>query len=160
MHTKHDYFFSDFKDIVIWQLLVKKWNFFGGVVPFSPFKSGQPGKMAAHECLWPPLFMSKSYNTIKMTMFYEKKLDQKILIFGRMTSNFVRSTFFWVELPTNKSEIAIWGQTWLLSWFLGGGHWGPPHGSHRIWYAMGDRVNVSPFSNKFGILIDVNFLKV
>ena len=38
LHTKHDYIFSDFKDMVIWQLLVKKCEIFFGVLPFSPLK--------------------------------------------------------------------------------------------------------------------------
>ena len=45
--------------------------------------------------------MSKSYHTFKKGMF-TKKLDQKIFIFGRMASNFVRSTFFWIELRNLK----------------------------------------------------------
>ena len=33
---------SDFKDMVIWQLLVKEIENFLGFPPFSPFKCGQP----------------------------------------------------------------------------------------------------------------------
>ena len=45
-----------------------------------------------------------------------------------------------LNIPINKCYIAIWGQKWLLPWFLRGGLWGPPHGSHRIRYPMRGRV--------------------
>ena len=91
-------------------MVKQKLKFFWGVPPFSPLKWGQPGKMTTHDCLWPTLFMSKSYHTIKMRML-TKKLDKKIFIFGRMVSNFVRSKLFLVE-PTIVLKISYLAQFW------------------------------------------------
>ena len=48
--------------------------------------------------------------SLKILSYYQiedvyKKLDQKIFIFGRMTSNFMRPSFFWVE-PQNLIKIS------------------------------------------------------
>ena len=47
-------------------------------------------------------------------------------------------------MSVNNLSIAIWGQKWLLYWYMGGGPSEPPPlGSHRILYAVGSRVKLS-----------------
>ena len=50
-----------------------------------------------------------------------------------------------LNIPSKKCYIATWGQKLLLPWFLRGGLWGPPHGSHRNRYPMGGRVKIKSF---------------
>ena len=46
LHRKHDYSFSDLKDMYIEQLLVEKiWNVFGGSPPIAPSKGGNQEKL-------------------------------------------------------------------------------------------------------------------
>ena len=120
LHTKHDYIFSDFKDMVIWQLLVKKCEIFFGVLPFSPLKWGQPGKMTTQ---WLP--MTPTFDLKILSYYQNEDVDKKnqtkkysffFLVFGlcsktaavKLCKNaFVpRVAFigsFWVELIIHHS---------------------------------------------------------
>ena len=58
------------RDMVIWQILVKEsLNFLGGPTPLASLHGGNQEKLPPHDCLWPPLSISKSFHTIKTRIF-------------------------------------------------------------------------------------------
>ena len=93
LHRKHEYLLSDFKNMVIKQLLLNKKNiFYGGGPPLAPSNGGKQENehpMTTHD---PHFFILKSIQTIKRRMF-TKKLDQKILFFGQMVSILCKEHF-------------------------------------------------------------------
>ena len=140
LHRKHEYLLSDFKNMVIKQLLLNKKIFFwGGGATLSPLKWRQAGKWAPHDYPWPPLFHFKIHSNYQKEDVYKKTRPKNInfwangehfvqrAFFGLRLNNFWKSHIslnFWnfylnfcmwsLIIPINKLSIAIMGQIWLL----------------------------------------------
>ena len=119
-------FFSDFKDMAIWQLLVKMWNVFLGVPPLAPSNEGNQEKLLPHDSQWPQLlstfFCVEPRNLLKVSYLAQ---------FQKMLSKFLYVIFNYnFQQVTNSNRGS--NMTPLMVSREG----------HKIWYTVRGRVKL------------------
>ena len=94
---KNRIIFSDFKEMVIWQLLGKK-----NAPPLGPSNWANQKKGPPNDCHFHFKFLSYYQNED-----VQKTTHQKIFNFGLMVSNFAQSTFFLAQILKFLSKLSL-----------------------------------------------------
>ena len=131
----------------------------GGFAPLVPLDGGNHGKWPPHDSLWPPLFISKSFQTLQMRIFTKTRQKNSHFwmngeqfcapfIFLCWASAFLYNPSFSLNFGNFYTYFCMWSLFILMS---KGSNMAPsmvsrgcgskaPHGSHRICYALGGRI--------------------